>query len=83
MTLAETALTLGIVAHSLTLVITIIKLTSWVSTHMATSNQRISYLEQQVNNDITGRKAVSEMREDIAAIKAQIVDIRDDLKRFI
>jgi hypothetical protein len=33
-----------------------------------------------VNNDITGRKVVGEMREDLAAIKVQIIDIRDDLK---
>ena len=80
MSLTELALTAGIIAHSLALVIAVIKLTSWISAHAATVNARITTLEHQVNNDVTGRKVVGEMREDIAAIKAQIADIRDDIK---
>ena len=53
---------------------------AWISSHIATVNERLNTLENQVNNDITGRKVVGEMRQDIAVIKTQITDIRDDLK---
>lgn len=80
MTITEIALTIGITVHSSALVIMMIKLTSWISTHIATINQRITTLEQQVNNDVTGRKVVGEMREDIATIKAKIADIKEYIK---
>ncbi len=80
MTITEIALTIGITVHSSVLVMAMIKLTSWISTHIATINQRITTLEQQVNNDVTGRKVVGEMREDIASIKAKIADIKEYIK---
>ena len=80
MTPAEWGLAVGIIAHSLAILVALVKLTSWISTRIAVLNARLSNVENQVNNDITGRKAVGEMREDLAAIKVQIIDIRDDLK---
>ncbi len=80
MTPAEWGLAVGIIAHSLAILVALVKLTSWISTRIAVLNARLSTVENQVNNDITGRKVVGEMREDLAAIKVQIIDIRDDLK---
>ncbi|MAZ00258.1 MAG: hypothetical protein CMH32_06970 [Micavibrio sp.] len=80
MTPAEWGLAVGIIAHSLAILVALVKLTSWISTRIAVLNARLSNVENQVNNDITGRKVVGEMREDLAAIKVQIIDIRDDLK---
>ncbi len=80
MTPAEWGLAVGIIAHSLAILVALVKLASWISTRIAVLNARLSTVENQVNNDITGRKVVGEMREDLAAIKVQIIDIRDDLK---
>jgi hypothetical protein len=80
MTPAEWGLAVGIIAHSLAILVALVKLTSWISTHIAILNARLNTVENQVNNDITGRKVVGAMREDLAAIKMQIIDIRDDLK---
>jgi hypothetical protein len=80
MTPAEWGLAVGIIAHSLAILIVLVKLTSWISSHIAILTERLNTIENQVNNDITGRKVVGEMREDLAAIKSQIIDIREDLK---
>ncbi len=80
MTPAEWGLAVGIIAHSLAILVALVKLTSWISSRLAILNARLNTVETLVNNDITGRKVVGEMREDLAAIKVQIIDIRDDLK---
>ena len=80
MSLAEWGLLLGVLANSVGLLIALVKIVAWISSHIATVNERLNTLENQVNNDITGRKVVGEMRQDIAVIKTQITDIRDDLK---
>lgn len=80
MSLAEWGLLCGVLANSVGLLIALVKIVAWISSHIATMNERLNNIESQVNNDITGRKVVGEMRQDIAVIKTQITDIRDDLK---
>ena len=80
MTPAEWGLAVGIAAHCIAILIALTRLTSWISSRIATLTERVNHIENQVNNDITGRKVVSEMHSDLAAIKSQIIDIRDDLK---
>ena len=80
MSLAEWGLLFGVLTNSVGLLIALVKIVAWISSHIATVNERLNTLENQVNNDITGRKVVGEMRQDIAVIKTQITDIRDDLK---
>ena len=80
MTMLQLGLLIGMITNSLALLIALVKLTSWISAHIATINERLNHIENQVNNDITGRKVVGEMREDLAAIKSQIIDIREDLR---
>ena len=67
-------------ANGIGLLIALVKVVAWISSHVATLNERLNNVENQVNNDVTGRKVVGEMRQDIAVIKTQITDIRDDLK---
>tara|TARA_B100001750_G_scaffold248220_1_gene277566 strand:+ start:2063 stop:2326 length:264 start_codon:yes stop_codon:yes gene_type:complete len=80
MSLVEWGLLFGVLANGVGLLIALIKVVAWISSHIATINERLNHIENQVNNDITGRKVVGEMRQDIAVIKTQITDIRDDLK---
>lgn len=80
MTLTELSLIAGFIGNCLALIFAVIKLTSWISTHIALSNEKILNLERQVNNDVTGRKVVGEMREDLAAIKAQVFDLKEDIR---
>lgn len=77
---AEWGLLFGILANAVGLVITLVKVVSWMSSHVARVNERLGTLERQVDNDITGRKAVGEMRQDIAVIKSQVADIREAMK---
>lgn len=82
MTLTYVAMVLGILVNSIGLIITLIKVTSKITTQNAVQTERIKTLEHQINNDITGRKVVSEMRQDLAVIKSQIKDIKRTLQYF-
>ncbi|MCB9980253.1 MAG: hypothetical protein H6863_03835 [Rhodospirillales bacterium] len=79
MTPAEWGLLFGVIAHSVAVIMALVKLVAWVTEHITTSEQKIAALEHQVNNDVTGRRVVGEMREDIASIKAQVSDVRQDI----
>jgi hypothetical protein len=79
MTLAEIGLLIGMLVHIVGMVIALVKLVAWISAENATAKQRLMTLEYQVNNDVTGRRVVGEMRADMAAIKAQISDIKTEL----
>ena len=80
MTPVEWGLLFGIIAHSVAVITALIKLVAWVTSHMSIVEQKIKSLEYQVNNDVTGRRVVADMREDLAMIKSQITDIRADIK---
>lgn len=82
MTPAEWGLLFGIIAHSVAVIMALVKLVSWVTEHITTSEQRIKSLEYQVNNDVTGRRVVGEMRGDLATIKAQVNDMRQDIQHL-
>lgn len=79
MTFTEIALLAGIITHSVAVIMALIKLVAWVTEHITATEQRIKALEYQVNNDVTGRRVVGEMREDIATIKTQLEDMRQDM----
>tara|TARA_R110002124_G_scaffold149220_1_gene315092 strand:- start:247893 stop:248159 length:267 start_codon:yes stop_codon:yes gene_type:complete len=79
MTPAEWGLLFGVIAHSVAVIMALVKLVAWVTEHITASEQRIKSLEYQVNNDVTGRRVVGEMREDLATIKAQVNDMRQDI----
>ena len=79
MTPIEWGLLLGVAAHSVAMITALVKLVAWVTSHMSVVEQKVKSLEQQVNNDVTGRRVVGEMREDLAIIKTQITDMRSDI----
>jgi len=79
MTPAEWGLLFGVIAHSVAVIMALVKLVAWVTEHIPTSEQKIKALEYQVNNDVTGRRVVGEMRADLATIKAQVNDMRQDI----
>ena len=79
MSFAETALMIGMIGQSIAILVVVVKLVAWISAENATAKQRLLTLEYQVNNDITGRKAVSDMRNDVSVIKSQITDIKGHL----
>lgn len=83
MTLTEIALVAGLIMHSLAAMVAVLRVSHWLNQTLARQDERIRNLEHQVNNDVTGRKAVGEMRTDIASIKAQITDIREDIRNIV
>lgn len=80
MTPAEWGLLFGIIAHSVAVLAAIVKLVTWVTSHMTVNEERIKHIEYQVNNDITGRRVVAGMREDVAKNQTEILNIRQDIK---
>lgn len=80
MTPVEWGLLMGILAQSVAVISALVKLVAWVTRSVTSAEQRIRSLEYQVNNDVTGRRVVAEMREDLASIKSQVIDIRADIK---
>ncbi len=79
---AEIALLFTVVGNSITIIVAAIKVVSSTTKARTITEQKIKQLEEQVNNDVTGRRVVGEMRQDIATIKAQIDDMRGDIKRL-
>ena len=79
---AEWGLLFGIIAHSIAVLAAIVKLVTWVTGHITVNEERVKHLEHQVNNDITGRRVVAGMREDVAQNKVEITGIRDDIKEL-
>lgn len=80
MSFTEWGLLLAILAHSVAVVTAAIKLVSWIVKKHAVTDERIRQLQYQIDNDVTGRRVVGEMRGDLAVIKAQVVDIKADLQ---
>lgn len=80
MTPVEWGLLLGILAQSVAVISTLVKLVAWATKSITSCEQRLTNLEHQVNNDVTGRRVVGGMREDLATIKSQIIDIRADIR---
>lgn len=82
MTPAEWGLLFGVIANSVAIIMALVKLVAWVTQHITACEQRIKSLEYQVNNDVTGRRVVGEMREDLTTIKAQVSDMRADIQHL-
>ncbi len=80
MSLTELGLLFAVLAHSVAVITAAIKLIAWIVKKQAVTDERIRQLQHQVDNDVTGRRVVSEMRNDIAVIKSQMSDIKEDLK---
>lgn len=80
MSLTELGLLFAILAHSVAIIIAAVKLIAWIVKKQAVTDERIRQLQHQVDNDVTGRRVVGEMRNDIAVIKSQMTDIKADLK---
>jgi len=80
MSLTELGLLFAVLAHSVAVIAAAIKLIAWIVKKQAVTDERIRQLQHQVDNDVTGRRVVGEMRGDIAVIKSQMSDIKDDLK---
>lgn len=80
MSLTELGLLFAVLAHSVAVISAAIKLIAWIVKKQAVTDERIRQLQHQVDNDVTGRRVVGEMRNDIAVIKSQMSDIKENLK---
>ena len=65
MTSAEWALLVAIGAHAAAMLAAIVKLVAWAASTHARIEQRLNAIEGKVDNDITGRRIVSEMKGDV------------------
>jgi hypothetical protein len=83
MTPAEWGVVVAIVAHAIAVLIAILKLVAWGSSMHARIEARISGVEAKVDNDITGRRIVAELRSDVASIKSTLVDLKEHVRHQI
>jgi hypothetical protein len=74
---AEWGLLVAVGAHAAGVVVALIRVVAWGSSTHARIESRINALEAKVDNDIAGRRIVAEMRADIAAIKATLVEVKE------
>lgn len=79
----------GIIAELLILIAFLIRVAWWLSqrftmidANFAASTREISAIKAEVSNDIVGRKAVADARNDIAQMKATLCEFRERIDRL-
>jgi hypothetical protein len=79
----------GIVVELLVLIVFLVRAAWWLSgrftsidANFAATAKEIAQLKSDVSNDIAGRRAVAEAREDIARIKATLTEFRERIDRL-
>lgn len=80
MSTAEWTLLVAIVAHGAAIMAALLKLVAWGTTKVAVIEGRIGTLERAVDNDITGRRVVAQIVNDVAVIKSEIAEVRQALR---
>lgn len=58
----------------------LLKLAAWGSTKVTVIEGRIGTLERALDNDITGRRVVAQIVNDIAVIMSEIAEVRQALR---
>lgn len=79
----------SIVVELLILIVFLVRAAWWLSGRLtnidasfAATAKEIAQLKSDVSNDIAGRRAVAEAREDIARIKATLTEFRERIDRL-
>jgi hypothetical protein len=79
----------SIVLELLVLIVFLVRAAWWLSSRFTsidgsftTTAKEIAQLKSDVSNDIAGRRAVAEAREDIACIKATLTEFRERIDRL-
>lgn len=80
MSLAEWGFLAAVLAHGVGVLVAGIKLVAWVVRKQTITDERLRQLQAQIDNDVTGRRVVGEMRVDLATIKSQVADIKADIR---
>ncbi|MBP7338706.1 hypothetical protein [Niveispirillum sp.] len=68
------------VAHGAAIMAALLKLVAWGTTKVAVIEGRIGTLERAVDNDITGRRVVAQIVNDVAVIKSEIAEVQHVLR---
>jgi hypothetical protein len=79
----------GIIAELLILIVFLVRVAWWLSQRFtlidasfAASTREIAAIRADVSNDIAGRKAVADARNDIAQMKATLAEFRERIDRL-
>jgi acyl CoA:acetate/3-ketoacid CoA transferase alpha subunit len=80
MTTAEWSLVVAVGAQGVGLVVALVRLAVWGSSAHARMDARVQALEAKVDNDISGRRIVAEMKSDVAVIKATLADVKEHVR---
>ncbi|ARP98184.1 hypothetical protein [Pseudorhodoplanes sinuspersici] len=79
---AEWAITAAFAAHALAVIAALVKLVAWAAASQAKFEARLDGIESKVDNDVAGRRIVAELRADVAAIKATLAELKEQIRRF-
>ncbi|HZP21444.1 MAG TPA: hypothetical protein VFB16_14710 [Bauldia sp.] len=80
MTGPEWVVVFAAAAHAIAVTAAIVKLVAWASGTVARLQVRLDAIEAKVDNDVAGRRIVAELRSDVAAIKATLIDLKEDVR---
>lgn len=79
----------SVVVELLVLIVFLVRVAWWLSgrftnidANFAATAKEIAQIKSDVSNDIAGRRAVAEAREDIARIKATLAEFRERIDRL-
>jgi hypothetical protein len=79
----------GIIAELLILIVFLVRVAWWLSQRFtlidasfASNAREIAAIRADVSNDIAGRKAVADARNDIAQMKATLTEFRERIDRL-
>jgi hypothetical protein len=82
MTLTEWGLVIALAGETIAVIIALIRLTAWTSEKVTSLTVRLERAERDIANDVLGRKAIAQALTDIAAIKSQVFDMRDEWRQM-
>jgi hypothetical protein len=67
-------------AHAVVVIGALMKIVAWAAGSQAKLATRLTGIEEKVDNDIAGRRIVAELRADVAAIKATLAELKEQIR---
>ena len=78
--MTEWAMIGAVLAHAVVVIGALMKIVAWAAASQAKLATRLTGIEEKVDNDIAGRRIVAELRADVAAIKATLAELKEEIR---
>ena len=80
--MTEWAIIGAVLAHAVVVIGALVKIVAWAAGSQAKLATRLTSIEEKVDNDIAGRRIVAELRADVAAIKATLAELKEQIRHL-